>query len=252
MAAGQHPDRVGGARIFDRQVERERAADAGGRAQMDLAAQQIGELATDRQAEAGAAVLAAGRGVGLLERLEDDLLLLQQDADAGIGDFEGDHGRRLVEHRMLGAPAAERGRDVEPHAAVLGELEGVRQQVLEHLLQALGIGDDAAPEMRIDLHIEGKGPPLGVVTEWPCRRIDQIAEIDLFRFNRNGSGFDLRQVQNVADEIEQVGACAMNGAGKFGLFGGQIAVRIFRKLLTENENAVQWRAQLVAHIGQEL
>ena len=44
----------------------------------------------------------------------------------------------------------------------------------------------------------------------------------------------------------------MNGAGEFGLFGGQIAVRIFRQLLTENENAVQRGAQLVAHIGQEL
>ena len=40
--------------------------------------------------EAGAAVLAAGAGVGLLERLEDQPLLLRRDADAGVGDLDGD------------------------------------------------------------------------------------------------------------------------------------------------------------------
>ena len=37
-----------------------------------LAAEQAGDLAADRQAQAGAAVLAAGAALGLLERLEDD------------------------------------------------------------------------------------------------------------------------------------------------------------------------------------
>ena len=67
--------------------------DAGRAAQLDLAAEQVGQLAADREAEAGAAVLAAGAGVGLLEGLEDDLLLLERDADAGVGDLEGDHRR---------------------------------------------------------------------------------------------------------------------------------------------------------------
>src|ERR1700760_4626556 len=73
-----------GTGIDERQVERERAAHAGFAAQLDLAAEQAGQLATDRQPKAGAAVLAAGRGIGLLERLEDDALLLRLDTDAGI------------------------------------------------------------------------------------------------------------------------------------------------------------------------
>ena len=43
-----------------------------------LAAQQRRELAADGEAQAGAAVLAAGAGVGLLEGLEHDLLLLDR------------------------------------------------------------------------------------------------------------------------------------------------------------------------------
>ena len=71
-------------RIDLRQVQRERAALARRADQPDLAAQQARQLAADRQAEARAAVLAAGAAVGLLERLEDDLLLVRRDADAGI------------------------------------------------------------------------------------------------------------------------------------------------------------------------
>ena len=41
---------------------------------------------------------------------------------------------------------------------LLGELEGVRQQILEHLLQTLGVGDDAAAEMRIEIDLEGELP----------------------------------------------------------------------------------------------
>ena len=76
--------------VGERQVQRERAALPGRADQPDLAAEQRRQLAADREAEAGAAVLAAGAGVGLLERLEDQLLLLRRDADAGVGDLERD------------------------------------------------------------------------------------------------------------------------------------------------------------------
>ncbi len=81
----QGGDRAG---IPQRQVQRERAADARRAAQMNLPAEQIRQFAADRQTEAGAAVLAARARIGLLERLEDDALLLRRNADAGVGDFE--------------------------------------------------------------------------------------------------------------------------------------------------------------------
>ena len=67
-----------------RQIQGERAAVARAALEHELAAEQPGELAADRETEAGAAVLAAGAAVGLLERLEDDLLLVRRDADAGV------------------------------------------------------------------------------------------------------------------------------------------------------------------------
>ena len=124
----------GGTGIFQRQIKHEGRALAGRAAQMDFAAEQACEFAADGQAEAGAAVFAAGAGVRLLERLEDQFLFLQGNADPGVGHLEGDDGGRVIEDRVLGAPAADGGRDVQLHAAFRGELERVRQQVLQNLL----------------------------------------------------------------------------------------------------------------------
>ena len=44
----------------------------------------------------------------------------------------------------------------------------------------------------------------------------------------------------------------MNGAREFDLLRGQIAVWIVAKLLSQHQDAVQWRAQFVRHVGEEL
>ena len=69
--------------------------------------------------------------------------------------------------------------------------------------------------------------------------------------DRDGAGLDLRQVENVADQVEQVGAGAVDGAGEFHLLGRQVAVRIVGELLTQDQDRVERRAQLVRHVGQE-
>ena len=79
------------AQELDGQVERELAAAPGLALDVDLAADQPGDLPADRQPEAGAAELAADRAVRLLEGLEDRPQLLGRDADAGVGDLEGQH-----------------------------------------------------------------------------------------------------------------------------------------------------------------
>jgi hypothetical protein len=44
--------------------------------------------------------------------------------------------------------------------------------------------------------------------------------------DRNRSGFDLRKVEDVVDEREQVGAGAEDGAGELGLLLVQVALRV--------------------------
>ena len=70
----------------DREVER--AADARLALDPDLAAHQLDQPAADRQAQAGAAVLARRGHVGLGERLEQLRRLLRRHADAGVAHRE--------------------------------------------------------------------------------------------------------------------------------------------------------------------
>ena len=120
----------------------------------ELAAQQAGDFAADRQAQAGAAVLAAGGAVGLLEGLEDDPLLVLRDADAGVLDREGEDLAGLVE-RSLAVSSRSAAARPQLHLAALGELEGVGEQVLEDLLQALVVGvHGAAAGRRVEVDAE--------------------------------------------------------------------------------------------------
>ena len=135
---------------------------------------------------------------------------------------------------------------------MLGELEGVGQEVLQHLLQALGVGDDAAAEARIEFQIERKVTSLRLVPERPRHRVEQVRQVELLGVDRDGAGLDLRQVEDVADEVQQVAAGAVDGARELDLLVGEVAVGVLAQLLAEDEDRVERRAQLVGHVGEEL
>src|SRR5580658_5579218 len=87
--------------VHQRQVKGEGAAGVGLALEADLAAEQVRELATDGEAAAGPSVFAARAGVRLLERFEDQLLLLQGDADPGVGHDKDDRRGSGAEHWMV-------------------------------------------------------------------------------------------------------------------------------------------------------
>src|SRR5271155_4098763 len=114
---------------------------------MDFSAEQVRQFAADCQPQ-------AGPGVRLLERFKDQLLLIQRDTDARVRNLESDNGRRRVEDRVLGAPSTQGGCNAKPYATFSGELECIRQQVFQDLLQTFGVRDDAATQVLIEVDIE--------------------------------------------------------------------------------------------------
>jgi hypothetical protein len=109
---------------------------------------------------------------------------------------------------VIDGEARRDARDVKRTAAVLGELERVRQEVLEDLLQALRVGDDAAPERRVDADVERQAAVLGVVPEHAGDGVVQRGEEELLGLDGDGARLDLRQIEDVADEVQEVGAGA--------------------------------------------
>src|SRR5204863_5309934 len=95
----------------------------------DTAVDPADELPADVEAETGAADAAGHVGVEAVELLEDPALLGRRDAQAVIGDGEADVAlARLDGHG--------------DRAAVGGVLDGVVDEVPEHLAELSGVGGD--------------------------------------------------------------------------------------------------------------
>ena len=97
--------------------------------------------------------------------------------------------------------------DAHRDVPLRGELERVRQQVLEDLLQPLRVGGERARQGRVDLDRGRPGSSTrrrGGRCARPLSRSD--AKRDLLGLDRDRARLDLRQVEDVVDEREQVGA----------------------------------------------
>ena len=109
---------------------------------MDLAAEQTGDLTADREPQTGSPVPPVRRPVRLLERFEDQSQLVRLDPDPGVCDGERDHLRRSFQS-VVGKPrVGGSGLDAHRDASCGRELECVRKQVVQDLLQALLVGRD--------------------------------------------------------------------------------------------------------------
>ena len=133
-----------------------------------------------------------------------------------------------------------------------GELEGVGEQVLENLLQALRIAREDARQVVVDVDVERQVLGLGDVAERCARRCRAGAERDLLGFDGDRARLDLREVENVVDQRQQVGAGGVDVARELDLLGRQVAAGVLGELLAENQDRVERRAQLVRHVGEEL
>src|SRR5580700_1214952 len=152
---------------------------------------------------------------------------------------------------MILAPTALRRGNRQPDASNLGKLKRIRQQVFQYLLQTLRIRDHTPRQVRIGLYLKSQVPVLRFVAEWPFQRIQHSSEEYFVRFHRDRSRLDLREIENIRDQVQQVCAGAMDGARELHLLWRQVPVRVIAELLAQHQDAVERCPQLVRHVGQE-
>src|SRR5205823_167779 len=146
-------------------------------------AEKACDFTANREAEPGSAELAAGRPIALLERLEHHPLAVDGDTDAGVDDRERDHLIGLVERCLVASPALLRGNDPKRHAALLGELHGVGEQVPEYLLQPLRVGVDGWRERGVQLNSEVESLLLRDLAEVALHIVPQLVERGIDRMD---------------------------------------------------------------------
>src|SRR5712664_948172 len=237
----------------DRQIQGEGAALAELAGKPDLSAQEPGNLPAYRQAEAGSAVVAARRAVYLLKGVEDDLLLVLRNPDSGIDDGKFDDGGRGVQTRVGRAPARLGARHAQRYTSMFGEFERVREQVLQHLLHPRHVRADGGRHSLVDGNAKLEASVLGDLPERALQVFAQLVQARRGDPERShGARLDFRQVEKIVDQREQVHSGSVDSLRKLDLLPGKVAANIVRHQPGQDEQAVQGRAQLVGHVGEEL
>jgi hypothetical protein len=81
--------------------------------------------------------------------------------------------------------------------------------------------------------------------------LDHAAQRQVFRHQLQLAGLDLGDVEDVVDQVQQVVAGRINRLGEAHLLFVQVAGRIVRQQLGQDQRAVERRPQLVRHVRQE-
>src|SRR5208282_718705 len=192
----------------------------------------------DREAETGSLVPLRQLAFDLFERPAELVQRILRDADAVVLDGDGDH-------------AAAKPPTHGHRAAVGRELHGIRQEIERDLLHraAVGLEPYAGSNVRIQDQMFFVGAPQNYT-----QTVGQnVVKLHRFWRQADAAGLDLRHVEDIVDDIEQILAAFADITRVFAVFfcterPEHSGFHDFGKA----DNGVEWRAQLVAHIGQKL
>jgi len=205
----------------------------------DLPAHQGDDALADDQAKASAAVHPGGRGIGLRERGEQLRETFRRDADAGIDDLEAQRMRGAVLAVLL---------DAQGDATAFGELDGVAEQIGQHLSQSRRVTAHREADVGVDFQMQQQAFGLGLLGQQPDHRFGQLAQVEGRGFQFNLVGLELGVVEDVVDDAQHLLGRAVGGAQQVGLLGGQAGGE---QHVDHRQDAVERRADLVAHRGEE-
>ena len=131
----------------------------------------------------------------------------------------------------------------------MGELDGVAQQVDEHLAQLALVAMHLHGHLcaALQLHMQALG--LGTQTENFGHIVQQQVQVEIRQVELQPPGFDFGQVKDVVDQAQQVLAAAGNGVNLLLLVRIQCLVAL--QNLRKTDDGVERCADFVAHVGQE-
>ena len=162
------------------------------------------------------------------------------DARAGVGDAE-------KQPALVVAHVVES--DAHLHFTSLGVLDGIREQVAEHLAQAQQVADHAGRHGGLDpadhLDLLAFGTPRVELRSL----LGKLADVERFADQLHLAGFDLRVVEDVVDDLHHRFGRAAHRVDEAPLAFVEIGAG---QQLGHAEHAVHRRADLVTHVGEEV
>ncbi len=191
-----------------------------------------------------------------MEGLEESVLFVHRNADSGVAHRKVQQpllrvpkkiGVRLVARLKSSGAAAGRS-DLDGDLALVGEFNGVANEVDQDLPQAGDVADQNFGNGVVH-DISQIQPFLGGLGGQQVQRLfDAGVQLKGMAFQIQFPGFDFGKVQNVVDDGQQGVGAAAGRLDVFALFVGQFGVQ---QQGGHANDSVHRRANFVAHVGQK-
>ena len=204
-----------------------------------LTAHEGHQLPRDGQPQAGAPELPGVRRVGLGEAVEEPFQLLVLDADTRVPHGETDFGQATFAPDLFRA-------DGDPTLA--RELQGVADEIHQHLTQAAGIPQHELGQSGDPLQRQAQALFLRLEAEGLPHLLDQVRQDEDHLLQLQLARLDLGEIQDIVHHAHQGPGRTLGDQGGFFLLLAQIHVH---QQLHHADDGVQGRADLVAHVGHE-
>ena len=156
---------------------------------------------------------------------------------------------RTTELEPVGARPGRLSAGEDDDLARLGELDGVREQVQQHLAQARRVAEDAgAARPRRSRHPSSIPFSQARGRDDVQRSLHALAQAERLAFEVELAGLDLRVVEDVVDHVQQRVAARPDDLRELALLARQLRAE---QEIGHPDHRVHRRSDLVAHRGQE-
>jgi hypothetical protein len=129
--------------------------------------------------------------------------------------------------------------------------KGVGQEVQEHLLHLPFVAADD-PESRVDGAGKPDPAPARPLPHQDQGVVDRGRQVELRQLQLHAPRFDLREIEDVVDEGEEMVSRLEDVLEILGLLLVDVAEHLLGQDLREPDDGVERRAQLVRHVGEKL
>ena len=193
----------------------------------------------DREPQSGAAELPGRRTIRLGEGIEDRTDLGLGNADASVANAEPKTNIVLPPAGLV---------HTDHHLSLLGEFDGVADQICENLPQPPGVADHPVGDQRRD--VTGKfqsllvGPQRQGLEQVP----DRVPKRERRRVEVELAGLDLRKIEDVVDDGQQRIGRGGHQAERLPLFRGEFRAQ---QQVGESDDAVHGRSNFMTHVREE-
>ena len=182
------------------------------------------------------------RAVQPREALKELVHLLGRDPQTAVGHVEAQEDVAVGPRRGI-------QQDLDRDAAGIGELDGVVGQVHQDLAEPPDVSDEVRRDLGRDEDGEVDALGRGALAEQFGDAVDGGNQVEARDLQPDLSGLDLREIQEIVDQLEQLFARAPGNRGEEVLLLAQLGVE---QEAQHPQDAVQRRPDLVAHGCQEV